>query len=307
VRVKRPGLSVRSRTGFFGRPDSSTSAIPETPQAQILQALVSPFASEDLPINLTALFSPSGTESSIRILLHFDPSQLSFAENPDGSRTAELDIVAATFDADGQHVDTLGKTSQLRVTPQVFENVRRSGIVFSDSLLVKKPGPYQLRVVVRDTGSRRLGSAMQFIDVPDTNKGRLTLSGIVMARGKSSDAGAPAADGETAETPALRIFKPGSMIAYAFKVLNARTDVDKMLQLKAQVRLFREGRQVFATPSNPVEAEGRTTSKSLAVTGQLQLPQIPAGDYILQIIVTDDLRDDKYRIAVQTIDFQIQD
>ena len=45
---------------------------------------------------------------------------------------------------------------------------------------VKKPGGYQLRAVVRDSGSQRLGSAMQFVEVPDVKKGRLTLSSIVM-------------------------------------------------------------------------------------------------------------------------------
>src|SRR4029450_6632958 len=56
VRVKRPGLTVRSRNGFFGRPDSETGP-PPTRKTQITNALVSPFASDDLRVRLTGLFS----------------------------------------------------------------------------------------------------------------------------------------------------------------------------------------------------------------------------------------------------------
>jgi VWFA-related protein len=312
VRVKRPGLVVRSRTGFFGRPDYGSSSELLTPQAQIAKALVSPFASEDLPVRLTALFSPSETEmSSISVLLYFDARQLTFAEQADGTRAADVDIAAVTFDADGEQIDTVGKTWRLRVPQQIYEDVLRNGVVYQDFLPVKKAGGYQLRVVARDVASQRLGSAMQFVDVPDVKKGRLTLSGIVMTYGQPAltPGGNPA--GETANRtraegmPALRVFSPGSSLAYAYKVVNARADAGKSPQLETQIRLFREGQQVYASPMNPVRAEGQVNAKSLAVAGQLQLPKL-AGDYILQVIVGDNLRYDKYRIATQAIDFQIR-
>jgi hypothetical protein len=38
----------------------------------------------------------------------------------------------------------------------------------------------------------------------------------------------------------------------------------------------------------------------------LQLGRIAPGDYVLQVIVTDKLAKDKYRTAVQSMDFEIK-
>ena len=53
-------------------------------------------------------------------------------------------------------------------------------MVYSVHVAVKKPGAYQMRVVLRDATSEQFGSASQFIEVPDIDKGRLALSGIVL-------------------------------------------------------------------------------------------------------------------------------
>jgi len=45
---------------------------------------------------------------------------------------------------------------------------------------VKKPAPYQVRVVLRDATHGTVGSASQFTEVPDIANGRLALSGIVI-------------------------------------------------------------------------------------------------------------------------------
>src|SRR5262249_34066194 len=50
-----------------------------------------------------------------------------------------------------------------------------------DDLVINKPGAYQFRVVIRDPETGRLGSAGQFIQVPDLSKNRLALSGLVLA------------------------------------------------------------------------------------------------------------------------------
>src|SRR5262245_16308895 len=115
-----------------------------------------------------------------------------------------------------------------------------------------------MRVVLRDANTQRLGSATQFIEVPDVGKGRLTLSGIVLAA-EQPKAPAPgeAVEGQVAEgdpngTPSVRVFKPGASLVYAYQILNARSDRDKKPQLALQLRMFRDGQQVFATMPSPI-------------------------------------------------------
>src|SRR5207253_713437 len=67
------------------------------------------------------------------------------------------------------------------------------------------PGSAQ-HVAIQDVASQKLGSAMQFVEVPDVKSGRLALSGIVLIADPPS-----AADPDG--TPAVRIFKSGGALA----------------------------------------------------------------------------------------------
>jgi VWFA-related protein len=309
VRVKRPGLTVRSRSGFYGNADSDISALSQTPREQLVKALVSPFAAGDVDVRLTALFAPSDTAASgISMLLHIDADDLTFAEEPDGSRTSQVDVVAVTFNGEGEQIDTLARSWKVSAPQRDFQTMSTTGLIYRTVLPVKKAGPYQLRVVVRDTASRRLGSAMQYIDVPDLKKGRLTLSGIVMA-GDPPATPAPEAGisrEQVDSTPARRIFRTGSAVLFAYEILNARMDSEKKPQLEARVRVFRDGQQIYAGPSSTIETGSATNSNRVAAGGRLQLTQLTPGDYVLQVIVADNQRFDKYRIATQAIDFQVQ-
>jgi hypothetical protein len=260
-------------------------------------------------VRLTALYAPEQTEApAISTLLHIDTRDLTFAEEPDGSRTSQVDIVAVTFDGDGEQVDTLARSWKISLPKDAFEIISTTGLTYQAILPVKKAGPYQLRTVVRDTASRRIGSAMQYIDVPDLKKGRLTLSGIVMAGERPSGAAAPEkglSQEEVDSTPARRIFRSGASVTFAYEVLNARADAEKKPQLEARVRVFRDGRAIYSGPSAPLELGEVKNPKRVPAGGRLQLTQLAPGDYVLQVIVYDNLRFDNYRMATQSADFTV--
>ena len=86
----------------------------------------------------------------------------------------------------------------------------------------------------------------------------------------------------------------------------AALKVPTAAQLEVQTRLFRDGQQVTAgTPAAP-NNDGQTNTQRLIGVGRLQLNQIPAGDYVLQVIVTDKLASAKDRIAAQSMDFEVR-
>jgi hypothetical protein len=175
---------------------------------------------------------------------------------------------------------------------------------------VKKPGPYQMRVVLRDTTSQRLGSSTQFTEVPDIKKGRLTLSGIVMGADRTR-VGIDSTDGQIVapdpnETPAVRIFKQGTTVVYAYAIFNARADRNKKAQLEVQARLFRDGQQVYTGAQVSMSSDAEQKTQLMAASGRLQLTQVTPGDYILQVVVTDKLAGDKYKVAAQSIDFEVR-
>jgi len=310
VRVKRPGVRVRSRTGFFGTPDRR-EALPTEPIAQITRALTSPFSTGDVRVRLTTLFFHTEKEGSqINALLFIDPRDLSFSQEPDGSRLSTVDIAAVTFDVDGRQVDGASRTWKFRVAEKDYEGLLKNGIVYSLRVPVKKSGAYQMRVALRDSSNARFGTATQFIEIPDVKKGRLALSGIILGAGQSAAADANSAEGVVAATdpngtPAVRIFKQGSNLVYAYEILNARADRNKKYQLDIETRLFRDGEQVFTSPGSKV-TDSVQKEQRLFGMGQLQLSQIKPGDYVFQVIVTDRLANEKNRIAAQAMNFEIQ-
>lgn len=307
VKVKRPGLSVRSRTGFFGSPEQANPT-PTTAVAQLTKALSSPFGSGSLPLRLTTLLSFSDKEGPyINALLYFDPRDLTFTKEADGFRKAAIDILAVTMDVDGQQFNTANRKYEFRVPEDRYQNILKRGLVYTTHVVVRKSGAYQMRVVLRDSNSQQLGTASQFIEVPDVKKGKLALSGIVIAADNSAaktDAaeGAAAAD-DPNSTPAVRIFKPGAAIGYAYEILNAKTGRDRKPELNAQVRLFRDGKQVWSSASGSIVGETPKNSKALVAGGRLQFNQITPGTYVLQVIVTDKVAK---RIAAQATDFEVR-
>jgi len=170
---------------------------------------------------------------------------------------------------------------------------------------MKKTGPYHMRAVVRDATSQKLGSAMQFVEIPDLKNGRLALSGIVMTAAQSS-AGTNTQE-DIDGTPAVRIFKAGSAIYYAYEIMNARADGGARSQLETQIRIYRDGQAIYALPESPLNIDGQQNSKRYVVGGRMELKKIPPGTYVMQIIVSDTLRKDKSGIAAQALDFEVQD
>lgn len=324
IRMKRAGLHVRTRTGFYGTSDRMTEAVPHTRQAQLAHALNSPFSSGHIHVRLTTLFSNAAARGSfLNSMLYIDSKDLKFEDEPDDWHKAVIDIVAVTFGDNGQAVDNSDRTFTVRVRGDTYRQVLKSGLVYSVHHPVKKPGAYQMRVALRDAGSEETGSASQFVEVPDVSKGHLTLSSIVLQEDRPKPA-APAAsaapapptsasgeqEGEAASdlgSPAVRIFKPGTSLIYGFQVLNADTNSSKQAELELQTRLFRDGVQVYAGKPMPLVSTNQPDPKRLIGGGAMRLgPNMKPGDYTLQIVVTDKLAKDKFQTASQWMDFEVQ-
>jgi hypothetical protein len=234
---------------------------------------------------------------------------LAFSDEPEGWHKAVIEVTAAMFGSDGQQVDFADKKWNLQVKGQTYEYVKKNGMSFLMHVPVKEPGAYQMRLVLRDTANGQLGSATQVIEVPNVRDGKLALSGILMAADKpKSEAAVDQAEGvieaDSQKTAAVRIFESGETIAWAYQILNAKADKGSRPQVQARIRLFCEGREVYAgAPSDIPAPQG--VSKRMVAADQIYLKQLPAGYYVLQIAVTDMLAKNK-PMAVQTIDFNAQ-
>ncbi len=297
IRVKRPGLMVRSRKGFFGLTEEERRAAPRTRGEELIAAMTSPFQTGEINLRLTSLFSndPATGGSFMRSLLHVDAKALKFEVDSEGWQTAKMEVAAMTFDDSGKIVDQVTRDETIQVRGASYERLLRNGLVYSFDVPVKNPGSYQLRIGVRDPATKSLGSASQFIEVPDIKNNRLTLSGVV-ASGNDSSSGA-----------ASRRFRSGAVMNFVYAIYNAQVDkTTGRPQLQTQMRLFHNGKEIFAGRVQPFDVSNQTDLKRLTAGGRVELgSDMTPGDYILQVITTDRLAKEKYRTATQWVDFEI--
>jgi len=338
VKVKSAGLSVRSRTGFFGVPDQNRKPVYRTREEQLFAALGSPFGGGGVRLRMTALFGANPKEGSfVQSLLHIDGHDLSFTDEPDNWKKAVIDVLLVTFGDNGAVVDQTSQTYTIRMRGETYQNGLEHGFVQTVNHVVKKPGAYQLRAAVRDSATQKIGSATQYIEVPDLSKGHLTLSGIVLrARATASlaaaansggtganpaqpasSAPAPTPESEKARkqeadaamlgSPAMRMFHPGKKVEYALQILNVQEDhATNRPQLESQLFLFRDGQQIYAGKPTPLAPEKAPDSNGVVSAGLLQLgSKMEPGEYAMQIVVTDKLAKEKYRTVAQSIDFEV--
>ena len=319
LKVTRPGkFNVRMRNGFFGISEEEIKPPQKTTAQQMLNAITSPFGSSDVHLQLTSLFGNDAANGSfMRSFLHIDARDLTFKDGPNGTHECVFDVLAMTFGDNGVPVDSNGQTYTVQLPEAEYRRAMQQGFVFNVTVPIKKPGAYQFRMSLRDTTTDRIGSVSQFIEVPDLGRKRLALSGVVLS-GKTIAAGGAnsnpiAQDGKvTSESdpeasPAVRRFKQMMRLEYGLLVYNAGLDkASGKPQLTTQIRLFRDGKQVFSGDELPFNPTGQTDLGRLVVAGALELgTDLPPGEYIFQIIVSDTLADKKYRVATQWMDFEI--
>jgi hypothetical protein len=90
-------------------------------------------------------------------------------------------------------------------------------------------------------------------------------------------------------------------------IYNARLDkAANRPQLETQLRLFRDGQQVFTGKVNPFDPGQQKDLARIVAGGSLLLGNdLQPGEYALQLIVIDKLAKEESRVGSQWIDFEI--
>ncbi|MEK6280671.1 MAG: VWA domain-containing protein [Acidobacteriota bacterium] len=319
AQVKRSGMSVRTRKGFFGVTDEDARPPERTNRDKVNLALTSPFAAVDIDVQLTTLFTDTAERGSqLSSLLYFQARDLTFTEEPDGWRQAVFDLSGIIFGDNGSVAHQRSETRTLRLRGNAYEQVLRRGLTYQLNLPAPKAGSYQVRVAVRDAASSRLGTAGQFVEVPNLKSERLALSGITASgfldlnEPASSDAKpeniqATAGDREAMTGPAQRRFRTPSNLYFGYVIYNAQLDkATRQPRLTAAMRVLRDGKVIFEGQPKAVDLTGQAERQRITAAGGVQLgTDMAPGEYILQITVTDLLANDKEKTTTQWVDFEI--
>jgi len=311
VRVTREGLVVRSRTGSIGSPRDSNNIVQKTRRQQMLQALADPFSSADIRVRLTGIFVNSAQAGSeVEALAHINARDLGFIHFQNGRHRYGLDVAILACAEDGRIVQENSRSFYMDMSESDYRRAVANGLVFALNVPVRLPGPYQLRAIIGDGITGRIGFASQYLDVPDVSSKQFSISSIMILGEKSNNpmSRPPGVQLDvTNEDPAIRIFKPGQTFIYGYEVLNGTIGADNKPGLETQTRLLRNGRMIFEGSAAPVTLARGDDPKRTYCAGRMTLASsIEPGDYILWVTVADKLAPDQPRHVAQYADFRIE-
>lgn len=319
VKVNRPGLKVAFRSGYIGTPDAPAQQVKrKSADSDLYEAIAAPLPRPGLNIALSASFGNSAAAGNfVRSFFHLDGSGLVFSDETNGQKKAVIDVVAVTMDEKNNVVDEFTRTHTLKFDAATADRINRDGLIYTTDVPIKKPGNYNFRVAVRDANSRLIGTAAQIVQVPDLKRSGIFLSGLTVS-GTDQTAKFETAGPTTAETaitlpsstsvPAIRRFRKGSIIAYAYSIYNARTDATTgKPKLSITVNLYKDGTLIVEGTPNDAQLDVQPDWSRVADYGFMRLrTETQPGEYVLEVIIRD-LLGGKNAVTSQWVDLEIVD
>jgi len=314
IKLKRPDLKISSRAGFLGKTDEATTPKKRTGDGELYEAIVAPLLRVGLNLRLSAFFANDSAQGNVvRSLVHLDGGELTFVDEPNGFKKAVFDVVAVTLNEKNEVVDEFNRTHTLKIETAAIPLIKQNGLIYTTDVPVKKAGNYNFRLAVRDANSKMLGSASQIIQVPDLKKSKIFLSGLTVSAvdgaGKFVSPSAVKPENalsltDSAAVPAIRRFRPNTILAYAYTLYNAQTDkTTNQPKLTVQINLYRDGKIVSEGKPQAAQLEKLIDPMRINDYGYLRLnANVEKGDYALQIIVKDALTNET---TSQWIDFEV--
>jgi len=293
----RPELSVRIARGFFSsepKPEENTgeanktttdTAAAETPANvgdALMSALVAPSARTSLPTKLSVSFvDVPGSGPVLTAATQMATDGLGYGA--DDKQPAAIDLAGVVLNDQGKQAGSF--KTRLNVNPLTMTGIKEPSVVYSHKLPLK-PGIYQVRVAARDDKTGSVGSAAQWIDIPDLSSKKLTLSSLLLGGHISNAVQDKQAGGEQVLFSVDHRFARESTLTFFTIVYNAATAAAP--KLDAQIEILRGGGQrVVASPVLPVVVEPNTDLARIPYGANVGLKTLARGRYILKVTVTD--------------------
>ena len=153
VKVKRRGLEVRHRSGYFAVPPDAPDN--DTRQKAIIAALDSPLETTSLPITVTV--EPAGN-GRVTLAIQLDRSAPSLVKE-NGLWVGSVDVAIAQTLPSGKNAREADITLPFSLSDEMRDRLLKEGLRLTRTVQLN-PDAHQLRVVVRDVATGTTGSVI---------------------------------------------------------------------------------------------------------------------------------------------------
>jgi hypothetical protein len=158
------GMSVQARRGYYAPTHLATAE--EDAKEEITQALFSRDEMNDIPVEMnTRFFKASESEARLSVTSRVDVRKLRFRK-ADDRNVNDVRVVCALFDRNGDFVQGVSKTIQLRLLDGALQNDKLSGGISVRSDFTVAPGTYIIRLVMRDAEGETMTAQNSAVRIP---------------------------------------------------------------------------------------------------------------------------------------------
>jgi VWFA-related protein len=307
--VGRPDLTVRLHRGYVpaaaraaeeskesknekaaAKPDEKAAspkpAEAKGAEADLRAALLAPAGRRGLPTALSTSFvDVPGSGPVLTSSVEVGTDALDYGA--DGKQPASVDLVGVVLNEQGKQVSTFSK--RLTVAPSApgaSAAGEQPGVIYNHKAPLA-PGLYQVKAAARDERGGQLGSAVQWIEIPDLSKKQLALSSLHL--GGRQVSGGAAGGAPQIQFSVGRRFPRASKVDFLGFVYNAARAGGGAVDLSVTLRVLRDNKAVVSSPARKLAPEAGSDLARIPVTGAISLGQLPAGRYELEVVVADNL------------------
>jgi VWFA-related protein len=295
VKVRRSGAQIFTSVGYFAREDRGNASA--TKEDQIVKAAISPLAKRDLDVTaeLQYVFT-ANNQADLTVNAFINARKLDFKKMGDKYH-ASFDVVGFVIDQVGRSRGGISQTVNAELSEQNYQRALTTGMTYSANTQVP-PGYYQMRLVIRENETGKMGTVSRYFEVPDLSQKQLMMSSILLYE-ISPTGGKKAPE----PLPATRIISRKQDLRYATVIYNAKTDGGKS-QVTSRLMISVGDKILFQEPEQRVETAGSVPGQLIRV-GQLALAKVPPGRYVLSLVITDPQADKKRKTMSRSVDFTV--
>jgi VWFA-related protein len=295
VKIDRPGIKLEYRPGYYAPADFRHSG-KEDREQELQDQLASDLPATDMAVYMDAMyFRLDENRFYMPVSLVVPGSQIPFVKGGDKDK-ATLDIIGAVLDEAQRPVGRVRDTVKLNLDPSL--QARQKNIQYTTSFNLP-PGKYQLKFVVRENQTGRMGSFIAEVMLPDLKKAPLKMSSIVLAsqREPSKKDDPLVRNGEEYVPNISHVFRQDQHMYLLYEIYDpshekpaegAPKEAKSAIDLLSSLELIQGSTKVYETPivqAKSINVEGRD-----AVSIELDVPlsALKPGSYVCQLNVIDD-------------------
>lgn len=296
VRVNRADLrnaKLDYKNGYYAKSDFQHST-KETREAQLQEQLQSDVPSNDFPVYISSgYFRINERQYYVPVSVVVPGAQIPFTRASDKDK-ATLDFMALMRDEQKRPYGQLRQT--VNVEPSASQDIKNKNVQY-DTGFQLPPGKYDLKLVVRENQTGRIGSFEAEINIPELKNEPVKLSSVVVSNQKqavkTTQKNNPLiSNGNEIVPNVTHVFSSGQNLYFYYEVYDSaheEKDSNKnAVRLLSSVVFYKNNVKAYETPLVQADEVNVPDRKATAFELQVPLAQLKPGFYTCQINVVDD-------------------